>query len=35
LIKWMERRSLIQRRADDLEDIVLETRMNVYAQDTQ
>lgn len=35
LIKRMKRRALIERRADDLEDTVLETRMRVYAEDTQ
>jgi adenylate kinase len=34
LIKRMKRRALIERRADDLEDTVLETRMKVYAEDT-
>jgi adenylate kinase len=34
LIKRMKRRGLIERRADDLEDTVLETRMRVYAEDT-
>ncbi len=34
LIKRMKRRALIERRADDLEDTVLETRMRVYAEDT-
>jgi len=35
LIKRMKRRALIERRADDLEDTVLETRMRVYAENTQ
>ncbi len=35
LIKRMKRRALIERRADDLEETVLETRMRVYAEDTQ
>ena len=35
LIKRMKRRALIERRADDLEDTVLETRMRVYTEDTQ
>ena len=35
LIKRMKRRALIERRADDLEDTVLETRMRVYTEDTE
>jgi adenylate kinase len=34
LIKRMKRRALIERRADDLEETVLQTRMRVYAEDT-
>lgn len=34
LIKRMKRRALIERRADDLEETVLQTRMKVYAEDT-
>ncbi len=35
LIKRMKRRALIERRADDMEDSILETRMKVYAEDTR
>ncbi len=34
LIKRMKRRALIERRVDDMDDDVLRTRMQVYAQDT-
>lgn len=34
LIKRMKRRALIERRADDMDETVLETRMRVYAEDT-
>ncbi len=35
LIKRMKRRALIERRADDMDDEVLRTRMRVYEEDTQ
>jgi adenylate kinase len=34
LIKRMKRRALIERRADDMDETVLQTRMRVYAEDT-
>lgn len=34
LIKRMKRRALIERRVDDMDENVLRTRMQVYAQDT-
>lgn len=34
LIKRMKRRALIERRADDMDETVLETRMRVYVEDT-
>ena len=35
LIKRMKRRALIERRADDFDDTVLQTRMRVYTEDTK
>ncbi|HVX01117.1 MAG TPA: nucleoside monophosphate kinase [Candidatus Babeliaceae bacterium] len=34
LIKRMKRRAMIERRADDFDEMVLQTRMRVYAEDT-
>ena len=35
LIKRMKRRALIEKRSDDFDDTVLQTRMRVYAEDTK